>query len=76
MYLVFASLIIPALAVKRIQGIAGLQMAWLLGALAYGIGLVGSALFDLPSGALVVCVLAGIAVLFGAGLRRPPTQER
>lgn len=75
-YLVFASLIIPALAVKRTQGIAGLRTAWLLGATAYGIGLVGSALFDLPSGALVVCALAGVAVLFGAGLRSPPSRER
>jgi len=75
-YLVFASLIIPALVVKRTPGIAGLRMGWLLGATAYAIGLAASALFDLPSGALVVCALAGGAVLFGIGLRRLLSRER
>lgn len=69
-YLVFASLIIPALTVRNIKGFAGLGMAWVLGAIGYGLGLAASALFDLPSGALVVCALAGMAVLFGLGLRR------
>lgn len=70
-YLVFASLIIPALAVQKRSGFSGVVLGWTLGALAYATGLAASAWFDLPSGALVVCALAGMAVLFGL-LRHSP----
>lgn len=65
LYLVFASLIIPALAVRQRPGRRGLMMAWLIGASGYAAGLVCSALFDLPSGAMIVCALAGVALGFG-----------
>lgn len=59
-YLVFASLIVPALALRRIPGGAGLWLAYGLGAMAYALGLALSAVFDLPAGALVVWVLAAL----------------
>lgn len=64
-YLVFASLIIPALAVRRLPGRRGLSTAWTIGATGYALGLVFSAWFDLPSGALIVCALAGVALVSG-----------
>lgn len=64
-YLVFASLIIPALAVRRLSGRRGLLTAWAIGATGYALGLVFSAWFDLPSGALIVCALAGVALISG-----------
>lgn len=62
-YLVFASLIIPALAVFRR---AKLRLPWAygLGAAGYATGLILSALFDLPTGAVIVCAIALIACLF------------
>lgn len=66
-YLVFASLIVPALAVRRLQGYRGLLAGWGIGALGYALGLELSALFDLPSGAVVVCALAIVALLFVVG---------
>jgi zinc/manganese transport system permease protein len=59
-YLVFASLIIPALAVRRFEKYA-LFAAYLLGIASYAAGLIVSALLDLPAGAVIVWVLA----LFG-----------
>lgn len=60
-YLVFSSLILPALATRRWSPQRQLIGAYALGALAYLAGLIASALFDLPSGALIVWMLA----LFG-----------
>jgi zinc/manganese transport system permease protein len=51
-YLVFASLIIPALAAAR------LPFAYALGALAYALGLVLSLTADLPAAPVIVCLLA------------------
>jgi len=67
-YLVFASLIVPALAVRRISGYRGLLAGWGIGVLGYAIGLALSVLLDLPSGAMVVCALALVALLFVSGL--------
>jgi zinc/manganese transport system permease protein len=64
-YLVFASLILPALAVRGAPGNKGLAFAWTLGALGYGLGLAASALMDWPSGAIIVCVIALLSLLFG-----------
>jgi zinc/manganese transport system permease protein len=66
-YLVFASLIVPALAVRRISGYRGLLAGWGIGALGYASGLALSVLFDLPSGAMAVCALAVVALLFVSG---------
>lgn len=62
-YLVFASLIVPALATAGMTGRSRLAAAYLIGALGYVAGLVLSAVLDLPSGALIVWTLAACAVL-------------
>jgi len=56
-YLVFASLILPAIAARRRDGHDGLWLGYLLGAIGYGLGLLLSLVFDLPAGALIVCSL-------------------
>lgn len=61
-YLVFSSLIMPALAVRHAPPSRQLPLAWLAGALAYGIGLSVSAMLDLPSGAVIVLVMALIGI--------------
>lgn len=73
-YLVFASLILPALAVRRLPGRSGLMIAWAIGAAGYALGLVFSAMFDLPSGALIVCALACVAIVY-AFLPGIPTKN-
>jgi len=64
-YLVFASLIVPALASRRLKrGCQSLLSGYMTGILGYTLGLVLAALFDLPAGAVIVWVLAlsGIGV--------------
>ena len=70
-YLVFASLIVPALAARSIRGARSWVIAGLSGILGYALGLVGSALLDLPSGPTVVWSLAvtGIVVRLAIGGR-------
>ncbi|MEO5772240.1 MAG: metal ABC transporter permease [Burkholderiaceae bacterium] len=67
-YLVFSSLIIPALATRAWRGPKRLGVAYALGAAGYALGLALSALFDLPSGAVIVWTLAacGLAVTLAA----------
>jgi zinc/manganese transport system permease protein len=60
-YLVFTSLIVPALAVRSLRTARRLPLAYAIGALGYLLGLALSARFDLPSGAVVVLVMAAIA---------------
>jgi zinc/manganese transport system permease protein len=67
-YLVFSSLIIPALATHTHRGSRRYVIGYVLGAVGYALGLALSALFDLPSGAVIVCTLAACAV-FGAAVR-------
>lgn len=62
-YLVFSSLIIPALATRAYRGRNRHRIAYGIGALGYAIGLALSALFDLPSGAVIVWVLAACALV-------------
>ncbi|MEY5098609.1 MAG: hypothetical protein RJA36_1328 [Pseudomonadota bacterium] len=62
-YLVFSSLIIPALATRGLRGRRRHGLALALGVAGYALGLALSALFDLPSGAVVVWSLAGCALL-------------
>ncbi len=64
-YLVFASLVIPALAVRRWHGIGGLAWGWALGAGSYLAGLYCSLYLDLPAAPLIVWILAALALLFG-----------
>lgn len=62
-YLVFASLIVPALATRGVHGYRGLASALGLGVVGYGIGLLLSAMFDLPTGAVIVWSLALTGIL-------------
>ena len=67
-YLVFASLIIPALATNRMRGPGRLWAAYTLGAAAFVAGILLSALFDLPTGAVTVWTMAIVAVVAGSWL--------
>lgn len=62
-YLVFASLIIPALAARRYSAKNRLLTGYTLGAAGYAVGLIASAVFDLPSGALIVWSLAVLGMV-------------
>ena len=64
-YLVFASLILPALAVRRLHGLRAPLLGIALGTVAYTAGLILSALVDLPSGPSIVLMLALMALLAG-----------
>jgi zinc/manganese transport system permease protein len=72
-YLVFATLILPALAVRRLtMPCQSLMVGYLLSLGGFSVGLVLSALFDLPSGAVIVwtLALAGILVASFVGMTR------
>jgi len=56
-YLVFTSLIVPALAAKRFAERYRLAMGYAVGLIGYVLGLVASSLFDLPTGAVIVVTL-------------------
>lgn len=64
LYLVFATLVLPSLASKRLRG------GWLVGASAYAIGFLASVYFDLPSGPAVVVALAVCALGYNKLLQR------
>jgi zinc/manganese transport system permease protein len=61
-FLVFASLIIPALAASTAPR-APLLAGYATGLVGYLLGLLASALWDLPTGAAIVCALAATACL-------------
>lgn len=63
-YLVFASLIIPAIATRQLGDKQRLIVGYLIGLISFAMGLCLSALFDLPSGAIVVWMLAITAITF------------
>lgn len=68
-YLVFASLILPALATRNLSARSGLLAGWALGAVGYAAGLATSAWLDWPAGPAIVIALAGTALLAGNVLR-------
>jgi len=68
-YLVFASLILPALAVRGLPPRTALRAGWAVGALAYAAGLATSALLDWPAGPAIVIGLA-VAALVAAAVRQ------
>jgi zinc/manganese transport system permease protein len=76
-YLVFASLILPALATRRLNGPLRLLVGYLAGSLAFLAGIVISALFDLPTGAVTVWTMAVVALatglFIGHRVRRRPS---
>jgi zinc/manganese transport system permease protein len=69
-YLVFASLIVPALATRNAKRLR-LAKAYAVGALGYFFGLVASTLFDLPTGAIIVWAMAVVAIAFSSLERNP-----
>lgn len=68
-YLVFASLIAPAVATRALSR-GRLAAGYVLGAAGYGAGLLMSAAYDLPAGAAVVCCLGVLALVALPLLRR------
>ena len=68
-YLVFASLIIPALGTRAHLAPRRLRLAYGIGALGYALGLALSAVFDLPSGAVIVWTLAACALVGALAIR-------
>ncbi len=67
-YLVFATLIIPALSTVPVTHTKRrLQLAYGIAVMGYGVGLAASALLDLPTGPLIVWTLA-LCGLFTAGV--------
>jgi zinc/manganese transport system permease protein len=64
-YLVFASLIIPALATAGIRRGNRLLAGYLVGAIAYLVGIIVSFWMDLPTGAVIVWSMAGVGLLAG-----------
>lgn len=71
-YLVFSSLIIPALASRNATRFR-LAKAYAVGALGYVFGLVASTLFDLPTGAIVVWAMAIVGIALSC-LERPTAR--
>ena len=69
-YLVFTSLIVPALAAAKYQTKPALFLAGIIGITGYLSGLIVSALFDLPSGAVIVWCLAVSALVIPVLLSR------
>ena len=69
LYLVFATLIVPALATRGMER-HRLAASWTLGALGYAAGLVVSTLTDLPTGPVIVWALVVLALAFRASTFR------
>ena len=65
-FLVFASLILPALAAASLRQ-RPVGFGYLVGLVGYALGLVVSLIADLPTGAAIVCALA-LAASFAAGI--------
>jgi zinc/manganese transport system permease protein len=77
-YLVFESLIVPALAARRFAERNRLVIGYIVGVLGYVLGLCASAVFDLPTGAIIVVSLLGVflaAVLVSRALPAPLTAS-
>jgi zinc/manganese transport system permease protein len=62
-FLVFASLIVPALAARAAATRRPLAHGYAVGLSGYVLGLIASAAFDLPTGAAVVCTVVLVAIL-------------
>ena len=67
-YLVFASLILPSLAISNMHKYA-LVYGYIVSVTGYVLGLIMAAIFDLPAGAMIVYSLA-LSAFFFAGYRR------
>jgi len=67
-YLVFASLIVPPLATRRMTR-GRLAAAWAIGVAGYALGLVVSTMADLPSGPVIVWMLVALGVAADLAMR-------
>jgi len=75
-YLVFASLILPALATRRLKGRGRLLAGYLIGAVSFVSGIIVSAVLDMPTGAVTVWAMALFATLTGFGIARVVGQDK
>jgi zinc/manganese transport system permease protein len=66
-FLVFSTLILPALAVRQRESGADV-LGYIVATMGYGVGLVLAALFDLPAGAMIVYTLA-VSAFIGAWMQ-------
>jgi zinc/manganese transport system permease protein len=73
LYLVFASLIVPPLATRRLTR-RRLAASYAVAAAGYAAGLVLSTALDLPSGPVIVWTLVALAVAVDAATRRSPVH--
>lgn len=73
-YLVFASLIVPALATRDLPAARGLGSGYAVGLAGYLLGLLLSTMFDLPTGAVIVWTLAVCALAMSAAVKRQPRE--
>ncbi len=74
LYLVFATLIVPPLATRR-MGRGRLAVSWALGAAGYAGGLIVSTASDLPSGPVIVWMLVAIGLAWYAMSARPNVKR-
>ncbi len=72
-YLVFATLILPALAVSG--GVGGLPLGYAGALSGYALGFLAALLFDLPAGPTIVCALAVASAALAAARIRPTGPE-
>jgi zinc/manganese transport system permease protein len=75
-YLVFASLILPALAARRYAPRLRLAIGYGVGLIGYVLGIVVSFLTDLPTGAVVVVALLAVMILAALGSLFVPASMR
>ncbi len=75
-YLVFASLIVPALAAKRFAEPLRLPVGYTVGLAGYVLGLVASSLFDLPTGAVIVVGLLAMSIIAALAAAVSPRMVR
>lgn len=64
-YLVFASLIIPALTTSGLKKGNRLFAGYIVGGLSYLLGIMASVILDLPTGAVIVWTMTAVALLAG-----------
>lgn len=72
LYLVFATLVIPALSTYYTRG-RRYPKAYAVGVLGYAVGLLASLWLDLPSGSMIVCTIAASGILVAFLGRSPRT---
>jgi zinc/manganese transport system permease protein len=73
LYLVFATLIVPPLATRRLVR-HRLAASWAIGAAGYAVGLALSTALDLPSGPVIVWTLVAVALAVYAATRKRQEQ--